>query len=606
MTSDWQRSLVTLATVAVAVVIVAALYWAKSIFIPVALAIFLAFVLYPPVMWLHRHGLGRTPAVVVLVGGVLLVAAGIGIGVSHQIITLADAETLPDRKEAIKAKVAEAKQWLVGNGDSRFGQFVDEIAQVIQPRRKEAQTIAVEPASPGMASKWDTYISPAAEFLGQAAFTFILTVFMLIRREDLRNRMIRLIGDGKVTATTKAVDDATRRVSRYLLMQLMIITSFGVLIAFGLFLLGVKYALLWGFIAAVMRYVPYIGTWIGVIPPMLFSFATAPAWGGGWGQPIAVFVLFIGLELLCNNIFEPWLYGSSMGLSEVAQLVAAGFWAFLWGPIGLILSGPLTACLLVLGRHVRQLEFLDVLLGDTPALEPRVAFYQRLAARDQDEASDVALEVAKRDGVETALGTVVVPALYLARRDLDDGDLDQADFRAAVRAAREVAEEVASHRDETASEAEDERVRVFVVPTRDEAEQVAAEALASLLEPSRWDVRVAGDETLASELVVQVEDFRPAIVVLVALPPGGLSHCRYLVSRIRAKCPDIRLVVGRWGSPAPVAGETLPSIKGADGVDPTLADSKKRLTELHSVLMSENAKQQKSTAKREPVGTAGA
>ena len=418
--------------------------------------------------------------------------------------------------------------------------------------------------------------------------------------------MIWFLGDGKVTTTTRAVDDASQRISRYLLMQLMINTSFGLIISLGLFVLGVSNALLWGFIAAVMRYVPYIGTWIGLIPPVLFSFATAPAWGGGWGQPIAVFVLFIGLELLCNNIFEPWLYGSSMGLSEVAQLVAAGFWAFLWGPIGLILSGPLTACLLVLGKHVRRLEFLGVLLGDTPALEPRVAFYQRLAAHDQDEASDVALEAAKRDGIDAALETVVIPALYLARRDLDEGDLEQADFRMVIRDAREVAEELASLREQSAEVTEDERVRVLVVPSRDDAEQLAAEILAGMLEPSRWEVRVAGDETLASELVAQVEDFRPAIVVFVALPPGGLSHCRYLVSRVRAKCPDVRLVVGRWGSPEPAPGETLPSIKGADGVDHTLSNSRKRLTELHSVLMSEITKQQKSHARREPVGTAGA
>ena len=157
-----------------------------------------------------------------------------------------------------------------------------------------------------------------------------------------------------------------------------------------------KYSILWGFIATLMRYVPYIGTWIGLIPPVLFSFATAPAWGDGWGQPIAVAVLFLGLEAICNNLVEPRVYGQSMGLSEVAQLVSAALWAFLWGPMGLILSGPLTVCLLVLGRHVSRFNFFVVLLGDEPALEPRVAFYQRLAARDQDEAAEVAVEEAKR------------------------------------------------------------------------------------------------------------------------------------------------------------------------------------------------------------------
>ena len=376
MSSAWQRSLVTLAATVVTVVIVAALYWARSVFIPVTLAIFLAFVLYPAVSWLHRRGLGRTPAVVFVVGLVVLLSAGIGVAVTHQIVMLAD--TLPDRKDAIKAKVVTAKEWLVGDGNSRLGQLADDVSGIIAPRRASQQTVIVEPASPGLTTQMDTFLSPAAEILAQAAFTFILTVFMLIRREDLRNRMIRLLGDGKVTTTTKAVDDASKRISRYLLMQLTINTCFGLVITFGLFVLGVSYALLWGIIATLMRYIPYIGTWIGLIPPVLFSFATAPAWGGGWGQPVCVLVLFLGLEAICNNVFEPWLYGQTMGLSGVAQLIAAAFWAFLWGPIGLILSGPLTACLLVLGKYVRRFEFLEVLLGDEPALEPRVAFYQRL------------------------------------------------------------------------------------------------------------------------------------------------------------------------------------------------------------------------------------
>jgi predicted PurR-regulated permease PerM len=604
MSSDWQRSLVNLAATILTVITIAVLYWAKAIFIPVALAIFLAFVLYPPVMWLQHRGLGRTVAVIVMVGAVVLVAVGIGVGVTHQVVALAD--TLPDRKDAIKAKVAAARTWVVGDGSSRFGQLIDDVGEVIDPKRTNQQTVVVEPPSPGMASRLDQYVSPVAEMLGQGAFTFILTVFILIRREDLRNRMIRLLGDGKVTTTTRAVDDATRRISRYLLVQLMINTGFGLLISLGLFVLGVNYALLWGFIATLMRYVPYIGTWIGLIPPVLFSFATAPEWGGGWGQPLAVLALFIGLEVICNNVLEPWLYGSSMGLSEVAQLVAAGFWAFLWGPIGLVLSGPMTACLLVLGRHVRRFQFLEVLLGDTPALEPRVAFYQRLAARDQDEASDIALEVAGRDGPDAALESVIVPALCLARRDLDDGDLDPMDFQVAIRAAREVADEVAELRQVVVSEPGMQRIRVLVAPTRDEAEHVAADILAGALDPVRWETQVTGDETLASELIEAIQAFHPAVVVLATLPPGGLSHCRYLVSRVRAKCPGVRVVVGRWGAVEPQSIEQSDKVKGADGIDYSLAETRKRLAELHPILVSEVDPQRKPGARRTPVGTAGA
>jgi predicted PurR-regulated permease PerM len=601
MPSDWQRSLVTLAATVVTAVIVAALYWARAIFIPVALAIFLAFVLGPLVVWVQRRGVGRTTAVVTVVSVVLLVSVGIGAVVTQQVVSLA--ETLPDRKDAIKEKVARTRAWVVGDGNSRFGQLVDDVSAVIFPRQPHQQAVVVEPAGPNLTTQLDNYLSPAAEVLGQAALTFILTVFMLIRREDLRNRMIRLLGDGKVTTTTKAVDDASRRISRYLLMQLTINTGFGLVVTLGLFILGVGYAPLWGFIAALMRYVPYIGTWIGLIPPVLFSFATAPEWGGGWGQPLAVLALFIGLEVLCNNVFEPWLYGQSMGLSEVAQLVAAAFWAFLWGPIGLILSGPLTACLLVLGKYVRRFDFLEVLLGDEPALSPGVAFYQRLAARDQDEAAEVALEAAKKDGPDAALETVVVPALCLARRDLDEGDLDPADFRFAIRAAREIAHEVGELREEPEVAHTDGRVRVLVVPARDEAEHVAADILAGSLDAAKWEVRVAGDEMLASELIAAVDEFKPAVVVLAALRPGGLSHCRYLVGRVRAKFPDVPVLVGRWGCGGPTTPDPVEGIKGAEAVDRSLSETRKRLAELNPVLAAESAKREEpaANAKRVPV-----
>jgi predicted PurR-regulated permease PerM len=602
MSHDWQRSLVTLTSTVVFVALVAVLYLARSILIPVALAVFLAFVLGPVVARLQRRGLGRAPAVILTVGLLILVTAGVGALVTQQVAKLA--RTLPDRAEAIKEKVTRAKTWLVGDGStSRLGQLVDDVGAVIVPKRAP-DAVVVEQPGPTLTSQMESYVSPAVEILGQGAFAFILTVFMLIKKEDLRNRIIRLMGDGKVTTTTKAVDDASQRISRYLFMQFLINTGFGVLITIGLFILGVDYALLWGLIASVMRYVPYIGTPIGMLPPILYSFATAPEWGGGWGQPLTVLALFVTLELIGNNVFEPWLYGKSMGLSEVAQIVSAGFWAFLWGPIGLVLSGPIMVCLLVLGRHVRRFEFLDVMLGDQPALAPHVAFYQRLAARDQDEAADVALAVAEADGPDAALEAVIVPALGIARRDLDDGDLDPADFQFAVRAAREVVAEVADLRKLPAVSDREERVRVLVVPTRDEAEHVAAEALATALDPTRWEARVAGDEMLASELAEAVEEFAPAVVVLVALLPGGLAHCRYLVSRLRAKHPAVRILVGRWGEAA--TAEQADGIKGADGLDRNLTDTRKRMADLLPVLAAKEEKDARQPAKLAPVGTAGA
>jgi predicted PurR-regulated permease PerM len=600
MASDWQRALVTLAITAVTVAIVAVLYWARSIFIPVALAIFLAFVLGPVVAWVQRRGLGRTTAVVAVVGLLVLTAAGAGLVLTNQLSALA--ETLPDRRESIKAKLTAAKQWVVGDGNDRFSALIDDVSEVMGTRRQAdtAGAVIVQQAEPSWTTRLQAYVDPAAEVLGQAAFTFILTVFMLLRKEDLRNRAIRLLGDGKVTTTTKAVDDASRRISRYLLAQLILNTSFGAVIAVGLFLIGVDYALLWGFIATVMRYVPYVGTWIGLIPPTLFSLAMSE----GWAQPIAVFALFVTLELLCNNVFEPMLYGRSMGLSEVAQLVAAAVWAFLWGPVGLILSGPLTVCLLVLGRHVRRFNFFVVVLGDQPALDPRVAFYQRLTARDQDEAADVAEEAAKEGGLDAAFDSILVPALCLARRDHVDGDLDAADLRFVVRATREIAEALAEPH-APATGAAERRVRVLVCPTRDEAEHVAAELLALTLDPDRWEVKVAGDETLASELVEQVAEFRPEVVVVATLPPGGWSHGRYLITRLRRRFPELKLLVGRWGGQDEFdAREEV--IKNTDGLDRTLAETRKRLSELHALMTAGADEIEKPAGNQELVGTAGA
>jgi predicted PurR-regulated permease PerM len=603
MAPDWQRALVALSATVVGAALVALLYFARALLIPVALAVLLAFVLSPVVARLHRRGLGRTTSVVTTVGLVVLVVVGIGAVIAQQVVHLAN--TLPDRRDAIRAKVIAAREWVVGTGNSRFVQLVDDVAGIIVPKPQEShQTVAVEPASP-WAAQVDAYLSPAAAFLGQGAFAFILTVFILLRREDLRNRMIRLLGEGRVTATTRAVDDASQRISRFLLSQLLVNSTFGAIVALGLLLLGVNYPLLWGFIGTLMRYVPYIGTWVGVIPPLLYSFATAPDWGGGWAQPVAVAVLILGLEAVFSNVVEPYVYGQSMGLSQVAQLVSVAFWAFLWGPMGLILAAPLTACLLVLGRHVRPFSFLAVLLGDEPALAPRVAFYQRLAAGDQDEASDIAAEVGQRTDPETALDQVIVPALCLARRDRAEGALGSDELRFVVRAAREIGDEVSALRERPITAPDPDRVRVLLCSARDEAESVAAELFGLTLDPNRWEVKVAGDETLASELVELVGTFRPAVLVIAVLPPGGVAHARYLITRVRQRFPEVKVLVGRWGC-ADESDARGGALRNADSIDRTLTATRKRLTELHPVLSAEQRGTLDRARGHELVGTAGA
>ena len=258
--------------------------------------------------------------------------------------------------------------------------------------------VVIEPQRAAWMSRMTSFLSPMLEYLGELALAIILVIFMLLKREELRNRIIRLAGQGKIVAATKFVDEAAHRVSRFLLMQAIVNASFGLIFGLGLLLIGVKYALLWGFLGAMLRYLPYIGPYLAVTFPISLSLAMSE----GWGTTLMVIGLFLTLELIISNFIEPRLYGQSMGVSEIAMLVSAAFWAFLWGPIGLVLSSPLTVCLVVLGRYIPRLEFLSVLLGDEPALDAGISFYQRLLARDQDEAEDLILEQIKEVGIAGA------------------------------------------------------------------------------------------------------------------------------------------------------------------------------------------------------------
>lgn len=605
---EWQRAVIALSAAVVFAMVVGAVYWARSIFIPVALAVFLTFVLSPVVHRLERWRFPRLPAVLGTVSLALTAFGLIGWLVTWQLSELT--EQLPEKTQQIAAKLAEVRGMVVGGGDSEIGRSFEEIRGAVFPSESPAGPatlhgdahgavgggmamptaradqpaavpVRIQSAEGGSTpySSWigrvEGLISPVMEIFGQTAFAFVLSVFMLLKREDLRNRLIRLIGPTQITTTTKAVDDASRRVSRYLLAQLMLNTAFGGVITVAMLLIGVPYPFVWGVLAACMRYVPYLGTWIGLFPPLLVSFALSD----GWTQPLMVLAVYGGLELICNNVFEPWLYGSSMGLSEVAQLVAAAFWTFLWGPIGLILSGPLTVCLLVLGKYVPQFQFLEVLLGDEPALSPEVRFYQRLMARDEDEASAILAEQLAGGADPVAVAdTVLVPALSRARQDVDEGVLSREDGRMILQAMRELNDEVADAVRHDPSEGDGEPVRILALPARDEVDRVGMEILRGLLGPSRWEVEVAAAESLTSELMDRVAAFRPMMICVAALPPGGLAHTRYLCKRLRRQFPDVHIVVGRWGLAADVE-ENRKQLKdaGADHVTASMDETKQYL-----------------------------
>jgi len=604
---EWTGAITTLSLVITLSVVTAALYLAQMIFIPIALAVVGTFILTPAVSRLQRWGVGRKVAVIVTIFFAGATVAAVAVVVGQQLSTLGN--TLSDHRPNILAKINQAKTILLGTEKSRLSQLGDDVAEVFltesKSRSKKAETTTIwgVPVKSGQepqrviveeqATSWyDSVLTmggPVGAVVGTMALTFVLIVFMLLRREDLRNRMIRLIGDGRVTITTKAVDDAGQRISRYLLTQLALNACFGLVIVVGLLFIGVEYAALWGFIAFLMRYVPYIGTWIGVVPPLLFTLAVSP----GWSETFIVFSLFIGLEMICNNIFEPMLYGSSLGISEVAQLVAAAFWAFLWGPIGLILSGPLTVCLLILGKYVRRLEFLEILLGDEPALTPRMAFYQRLVARDQDEAANIALDYKKQNQTASVFDDVVFPALALAKRDHQAGLLSEENWNQAIRTAREVVDDIASFdlKNLDASEVPDKplepsvRLPILLMPVHDDADLTATEILVQRIDVTRWSPEILPLGTLASELAAKVRMVNPAVVVLISLLPKGVSHSRYLVNRIRSADAKVNVLIGRWGFSEDLDDSTpAAGIEGVDRWSDSLQVTLQQLQELAPVL----------------------
>jgi predicted PurR-regulated permease PerM len=598
----WQRALIVLTATVVGVVVVGTLYWAQTVFIPVALAAYLTFLLSIPVKALQRRGVGRIPSVLLVVLMAAVVLGGLGWVAASQVSGLL--KELPDYTANVTRKIQSVRE--LGEGTGRLQRMVHDVIGQVQGK-PAGQDEGLPPAAPGATSaaagapgeaapsqtpSWmdrlPGYLSPAAESLGVLAFALVLVIFMLLKREDLRNRFIRLVGHGQLTGTTKAVDEAGQRISRYLLMQLVINGTFGVVLAVALTLIGVRHALLWGLMAAVLRYIPYVGAWVAAALLLTLSLAMFP----GWWPALAVFAVILVLELVTANAVEPWLFGHTLGVSEVALLVAAALGAFLWGPVGLVLSGPLTVCLVVLGRYVPQLQFFDVLLGDEPALEADVTYYQRLLARDQDEAAALVLARTKEPIPELVYDELLVPALTYAKRDRERDELTEADEQFVLRATAEILEDLGERRAgaETGGPAATmtsgtDKVRILGCPGHDEADARALGMLGQLLDPTRWEMDVLSTEMLSAEMVALAGEKMPAVVCIGALPPGGLAHTRYLCKRLRARLPAARIVVGRWGLRGNVdLNQEQLREAGADQVDTTLRDTRDYLVASLSVL----------------------
>ncbi len=611
--ANGQRALVVLTGTVVGVVVVFALYWAQTILIPVALAVYLAFLLKPLVSAFQRRRLGRIPSVLLAVFLVALLLGGMGWAVTHQVTGLV--EELPQYTDNIQAKIASLRasgehspfgvvqrmareifraqesKPASSKGGSLEQPVGDKLAGTKIPALVRPPGVTAQPENSVWLARLPSLFSSLAGLAGGIVLTIVLVIFMLWKREDLRNRLIHMVGPGRLTFTTKAADDAGQRISRYLLMQVIVNGSFGVVLALGLLLIGVKYAFLWGLLAAVLRYIPYVGIWIATVPPIALSLAISE----GWLQPLLVIGLFLVIEVVCNSFLEPRLFGHSMGVSEVALLVAAAFWAFLWGPIGLVLSNPLTVCLVVLGKYVPQLKFFNVLLGDEPTLEAAVTYYQRLLARDQDEATQLVQTHLRTFPPEQVYDELLVPALTYARRDHELDQLTDQDEQFILRASREIVEDLGVSVTALAVEDETEmpqvdskpvpssRTRLVALPARDEADGLALEMLQQLLDPRKWEFVVAtvemlSSKTLSTALVSLAAEKKPALICIGSLSPGGLARSRYLCKRLRTRLRKAKIIVGRWGLKDNLEQnrEQLREA-GADHVETTLLETRNQL-----------------------------
>ncbi|VWX61962.1 Phytochrome sensor protein [Burkholderiales bacterium 8X] len=576
-------------------VIIAALYFGRDILIPLALAFLLGFVLDPLVMRLKRWGLPRTLSVALVVVFALGMIGLAGVFLSSQVSALS--AQLPTYQSNIKSKFRDlresaGKPGMFDGAVKTFDTLKSEVDKASTPiatesgRRSSAppapQRVQVEPRPPTSFQQALSWLEAASGPLANAGIVLVFVVLVLLDRLDLRDRLLRLWG-GNLHRSTDAMDEAGERISKYLTMQLVVNLTYGIPMALGLWLIGVPGAILWGAVAAVMRFVPYVGPMISAVFPIALAFAVDP----GWSMVLWTIGLIVLLEVLSNNFVEPWLYGASTGLSAMSLMVSATFWTALWGPVGLIMSTPLTVCLLVIGRHLPRLKFLDVLLGSQPALDTPTRIYQRLLADDVEEAIDLATELSTGGKVAAFYNESALPVLRMATVD-----------HASVATAE--------HR---------HRVVIGMDALIDElVEQNPPPAVGGL--PSavciggKWEVDTLAARMLAHALSLegQPAEHRPAAIVsadyIAKLDLRGaqticLSYfsadpqvqARHFCRRLKRRWPDLHIILALWNAPPELMGEDAVKLLGADAVVTSISEAVVRVSALMGANLPESFQQ---------------
>ncbi|UMY18524.1 AI-2E family transporter [Methylobacterium organophilum] len=601
---------VALASLLVVVTLAVALNLGRDILVPITLAILLSFVLVPAVRGLRRLGMPRAPAVLLVVLLAFGTLGAVGVLIAREGAQLA--AELPRYTLTIRDKVAALRGAAAEQGTlSRILDMAQDIGAALQPPVEaiaaEAQIgspgrpmqVEIHEARSGLITTFQTYAGSVLHPFATAGLILLFTIFILMQREDLRNRAIRLAGSGDLRRTTAALDDATARLSRFFLAQLALNAAFGLVIGLGLWLIGVPSPILFGVLAAILRFVPYVGAAISAVLPLALAAAVDP----GWTMVIQTALLFLIVEPIAGHVVEPLLYGHSTGLSPIAVILAATIWTFLWGPIGLVLATPLTVCLVVLGRHVERLWYLDVILGDQPALTPPEILYQRMLAGDPAEAIDQGLQFLKERALVTYYDEVVLAALRLAQQDLSRGGFDaarQAEMRAAFRLvverlgrarrrrgrrrSSEAAAALAAIGPDRRSagivlgsadlaEAWRARYPVLCVASRGVFDEAAATMLGQILERHGLGAEVIPLPSSTREAPPVQALSGTALVCLSYLEPISLSQIRLAVRAARRAIPGVKVLVGFWGERDPTTLDGLRRATSADLLVTSFSDA---------------------------------
>lgn len=588
----------------VVIAVVASMGLAAEVLKPLSLSVLLAFALTPFARFFERRGLPRVASVVLTVVIAMAGLSGVGYIVAGELDGLATDLTSPAKRDLIEKKLSVFKR-APGSNYSKVEDTLKSVAKSIDPeasRRKDQEGATPESSgtplagdktltgekiqqvevvsAPRFRERLQEAVGPFLEVLTLGSFILILVLFMMVGRDDLGDRIIALFGGKRLSVTTRTMQEVGDRIGRYLATNAIVNAGFGLVVGTGLWLMGLQYAVLWGVLAAMLRFIPYVGTVISFALPMIYSLASYP----GWSHALGVMLLFLVVETALNSFLEPIIYGKTTGVSALGLLVAAMFWTWLWGVWGLLLSTPITVALAVLGKYVPALRFFSTILGEEADLEPDVRFYQRLLALDEEGAAEMVAEMAKSRPRVEVFDTMFLPALARVERDMGLDEIDESTREFAWRVIDDLVEELEAvpmletvSADSAATNGSDP-IHVVGVPTEDRSDRIALRMLSQVVDPKRVRMEIVEDGRTPLALVESIADSDAQVVIVSHVPPGGLTSARYLVRKVRSRLADIPIVVGRWheAGEAKGASERLTSA-GATEVVFSIAEARDRL-----------------------------